>query len=307
MFIDDKGVVFLSNYNASNFQLGSDLCTNKFSIAGFWGQDNLKEKKSDYMSAISSNLTDFGDRSFIIPSSPDTEEFLEDLFNIIVRSEFEPHYIIAKGTAIDAWPIASIKKKFNLDSVLVLILDYISPPIEDFEFSILDAFDIVFSMGPSSRIDILEHKTIPIFNFFESGLFNPVDIDNSVSEKLDIILCSSLNFVEMSERKDLDHDVCSFIDVSKCPQQELSIYLNLANNIINCTDLDEMDILLKKIGKKSISLKEYSSRNDNNMDGFDNIKNFKNNIEEFSIILKNKISDSLKLGHQAKVISGFDI
>lgn len=307
MFIDGKGIVFISSYNSSNFQLGSNLCTNKFSIAGFWGQENLKQQKLDYMSTISGNLTDFGDRSFIIPSSPDVGEFLEDLFNIIIKAEFEPHYIIAKGTTTDVWPIAPIKKKFHLDSILVLILDYASPPIEDFEMEILDAFDIVFSMGPSANLDFLAHKTIPIFDFFESDLFNPLEANDLVSEKSDIILCSSLNFVEIRDRKDLDHGVCSFIDVSKCPDSELSIYLKLANNVIDCSDLKETDMLLKKIGKIPILLKEYLSQNDNNISEIDKIKNFGKNIEEFSIILKKQISDSLEVGRQAKVISGFDI
>lgn len=245
-----KNIVFISGYSQENIKIAEKLCNKSpNSIAAIWNNASMERTKEDFFCLLGAN-SNFFDRSFVIPESPQKEEFGNYLLDIILTNKYEPDAIIFKGISSDIWPIKFIKEKLSRNTKFILILEKIFNELEDFEKECLNSFDLIVSMGNFPQIDQYDNKIIRFFKNFEG--FNYQEIPEEIICNIKthnnnkIIFCSNKNY----KQECLNHKNKNIINIDLCPDDNLSLFLNLADFVIDKTDSKEFDLLLKKMNKK---------------------------------------------------------
>lgn len=312
----EKNIVFISGYSDENIFLGQEFLQTSSSIVGLWANSLLDRSQLDFMSILNiySN-EDFYKEAMLIPTSPNQQEFLEDIYSVIKRPGFSPDIIMIRGETTDVWPIVALKEKCGIDAFLVLILDRLTFPLRELDRKIIESFDLVFEMGPScSAISQIlpDMKTVKIFEKYESFLFRdmtPYLTEERKESDCVLILTGTENHKEIREKYGKKENI-SIIDVEACPQEDLVIYLNAAKTLIDETGDENFNLILKKMGLKSFSLKGLEDKDFNpKRDSFEDVNIRINNLKEFSEAIKNKIISVIKDEDLSKksLIDGQDI
>lgn len=259
-------LIYFSQFSEENFNLAKIIAENSNSICGMW---NIVFCENDYFSSISLDAKDeVIDRIFGIKSFPQDEFFIGEMRDILTEAKFKPEAIICRGKTTELYALAALKNIFQISTKYVAILDEI-PEFDDFDIRVLDAFDLIIIFQPLGKEfsfaqeNNVEKKT-NLFSRWESlsefnlNNFNKIDFyipeNNSV-----LIVCNDQNYQELSNyiKKNI-----SLISIS-APEKELNIFLNISSNIVDLTECEEFKLILKKLGRKSISFKELEANNFN--------------------------------------------
>lgn len=281
--------LFIAPYSFENICLGQCFFS-KNSIQIYWNNDLLFQSKNNFYNLFGS--PEFCSHSLLLSSDWDNPTCFTELREVIRESKFEPDILIARGETNQLWPIKALKESKELNIPYVAILDRLSNPITEFDIEVLDAFDQIYAMGPSCYIDETYDKTIPIFKKFESYSFvvEPPIIDlSNLRVNVPLILCNNDNYEEILKT---DKTEKSVINIEKCPFDELIPYIYLSKILINETKEPEFDLILKKMNRNSISLKELNKANAYNEYSKENIEEFcdflKKNIFKYCVKIKEK-------------------
>ena len=296
-----KTTVFFSAYTQENLILSNKICDTPTSLIGLWQNNYLASASLDFYSVLQDIGDDFSDKCFVLPNSTENDDFLFSVSETLSKSNFNIDRIIVRGDATDLWAFPHIKNSFSHDAEYILLLDRVVEPISDIEITCIEAFDLIIGLGPScSKV---KNISSVLFNKFESFPFQIIQIgDIEVPDYAPLVLCNDINYSKMVE----SIEGCSLINIDQCPTDELSILMNLANPIVNSIGNEEISLLSKKLGKNSISLKEFEDKKFNKSKSMDDFENRAKNLEDFSFYIKKEIEESSKKVVKESFIEGSD-
>lgn len=255
----------------------------KYSLPIFWRNELLAQSKNDYFNLFGS--PEFNSEAMLLSYSWDQENSLGEIHSIIKDLSFEPDLFIARGEVNQMWPIKVLKDKGEIECPIFLILDKLSHPIVEYDLEILDIFDKIISMGPSCDIEEIKDKNLFFFEKIESYSFHtePPNVDFS-KKRVDtpLFLCSEKNYDYVEKNVKFKKSV---INIDRCPVNEMIFLIYLCKNIVNLTGEMEIDLILKKMNRRTLSLQ--------------NLENLANNgkkchFEEYSKINLKDFCDQLK-------------
>lgn len=305
-------IFFISSFNNENIELAKIICKKNEDQVAFWISGHLEKSRFDFSTILESSFSDFFEKSSLLPSTSMEASFLDNIVSVIFNKNFfKPDVILFRGVCSDFWFMPLLKNKFNWDIKFSLILDKIPNDINDLDLEILNSFDFIFSLDRKDMDNRVVCNSYKIFENFEFSLFRKLedlylplpDID----ENSTLIITDTNNYKKHVE-KHKDKENISIIDICNCPQEELSIYLNVSKYVVNCIDDPEFNIILSKMNKISVSEKEFENLKYNIYKSIDEGCKKTKIKEDFELFIENKILKILRDEADKSVsISGFEI
>lgn len=295
----NKKILFLAEYTKENLLLAQELCYEKGSSAFFWENEELKNSKMNYFDIMDSTSEEMVENFFVISGGQKSEDFILKIAEILTKWNYD--IVLTRGQTSQIWPISLVKNHFSITSgTFVALLDRMTKFVE-FDENVLDAFDIILGMGPSSLEGKFSYKTEILFNKKELSYY--MDAQNFLEDSI-VILCNKNNIEKISKHSRLKSEDISFVDPEHCPDEELSIILNLAGIIIDESYFEEIKWALLKMGKKSFTLEQFFEGNkeallEESKDAF--LSNERKKV--FFSVVKKEIENRLKkINHSPQIV-----
>jgi len=287
-----ENIIFISYFSEENLELGRFLCKEgEFSCFLLWQNDLLLKSKSDFNSLMSN--TNIKEDGYVLKYDPQNDFFATELMNFINDLPFEPDHIIVKGTLSQVWPISIMKESVLIETSCSVILEDLTNPLEDFEKKSLNSFDNIFPMGGFGVPVEHLNKTTYLFPedfWFKPALYQSIP-DYSDIPKLDntLLCCNSSNFKELCEDIRINKEKTNIIDIEEAEEDELSVCMTLCERVVNYTDYEKFDFLIKKVGKNPIKFEKFIDRDFNENSYFSNA----GMLEDFIRFIGNKILENI--------------
>lgn len=248
-------VIFISEFSPENLEISKKICERSpRSKCGLWKNNTSELSKNDFMFLMDKILPN---NLFILDFNPLNEEFGDSICYFITSQTFEPEHVIIRGKSYEAWAVAKMKNNELFNINCHLILNSLKKPVESFEKDILDSFETIYTMGPDCYLKEFKDKIFEVFKEFKSDFFQfvPPYVMNFPKVDCSLFLCNENNYDIIKEKENKNKE--SFINIDECPEEELAVYLNISEKIIDATNNREIDLILRKNNTRSIKYEEY--------------------------------------------------
>jgi len=306
-----KNILFFAPFSEENIKLMEVLSQDNDVTGGFWKTKALDDFSINPSFCFDEIGETMSKKLSIISSSPQEAIFIEDIKYFLNKYGFSPDTIIVKGLTSDMWAFAVIHKVFSLDPCFLAILESVSLPVTEFDKDIFDQFDKILGLNFLTLSETVDQKTKELFHIFDPSLFRNLlefGLYNEIEGSM-LVVTNSENYDFIVDKLKNKENI-SIINGFICPQEELVIYLNIHEYVVDCTECEEFGYVLSRMGKISISWKEFEDSNFNYNIGEDFYlyKNYRKNLVKFCEYLKKGICDILEnYKSRIKVVNGTDI
>ena len=289
-----ENILFFAPYSEENLVFSEAIDGDGTKIF-LWRTPLLEGKGDDYFSFDDNFSDDFYEKVMIINHIPQEIVFFSEIINVIKEFGFSPDAMIVKGSTTDILPFAMIKDEYGIDFPIITILDNVDRILQDFENFALDQFDEIITFVPEDNFpEIDKSKVRFLFKDFDASKFKSLaelGLYNEVKESK-LIVCNDDSVYENIEEKYGKDSNISIINANRCDVNEIVIYSNLSETIVDATDSKEFSMVIKKIGKNSIQLKEFERENFNSIDeGKVVLPCSVNNLKDFCFEIKKDIQE----------------